>query len=67
MQIISPEMGLINVLANLTNLAIFMQITSGVTRVELPIFTNFAQIRQKELTIFMKIMLPEIGLTSWRI
>ena len=37
----------VNMLANLTNLAIFMQITS-VTRVELMILMNFSQIRTSD-------------------
>ena len=41
-------------LANLTNLAIFTQITSCVTRVDLTILTNFSQIRQNKLAIFME-------------
>ena len=45
----------VNMLANLTNLAIFMQIPSRVTRVELTILTNFSQIRQEKLTIFVQI------------
>ena len=41
-------------LANLMNLAIYMQITSGVTRVELSILTNCSQIGQNKFTNFME-------------